>query len=144
MKHLDIIQVNLISLFDRLDKLSQTQSVWLNTHFSEENIPVEENDQICKGYVWLRIDKQLKKFTSTKRNAGSNQWEFSICLSQGKIFPLNFPLNFLACWDIAHSLSLEFLSIWASFLCYLLVSPFHIFQTFLLMPCHPVTTQYLP
>lgn len=61
MKHFDIIRTKLISLFDRLGKLSQTQSVLLNAHFSEENSPVEKNDQIYKGYVWLRIDKQLKK-----------------------------------------------------------------------------------
>lgn len=33
----------------------------LNPNFAEENIPMEKKDQIHKGYIWLRIDKQLKK-----------------------------------------------------------------------------------
>lgn len=129
-------------LFHRLGKLS----VLLNPNFAE-NTPMEKKDHIHKGYVWLRTDKQLKinkskhshpwlsslkrrhSFTSTKRRTGLSQWEFFLCLSQDKNFPLNFPPNFSVCCGITHPLSLEFLSIWASALYHLLISPFHTFQT---------------
>lgn len=42
MKHFDIIQAKWISLFDSLGKLSETQSILLNPHFSQENSPVKK------------------------------------------------------------------------------------------------------